>query len=91
MHSAARDLGQRYRSLDVTQIREMGRNLLANTGDYAKAMEVLPEYVRGRVALQTILGPRADDKEMEHFSRFIDIAGRSRDVRLYPIPHRPVH
>ncbi|MCA0317478.1 MAG: hypothetical protein LCH88_05340 [Proteobacteria bacterium] len=69
-----------YRSQDHVQIRELMRNLLANVGDYGKVNELAEPYLRGRVALQTILGPRADDREMEYFSRFIDLAGRSRDV-----------
>lgn len=72
-------LSQRYPSLSMEQIRTTGRQLIPNVGSFPVAQELLPDFIRARVALKTIDGTGADEGEMEKFSRAIDILGRSMD------------
>lgn len=74
-------LSHRYPSLSMEQIRTTGRQLVPNVGTFDKAQELLPEFIRARVALKTIDNTGADEGELETFSRAIDVLGRSMSVQ----------
>ncbi|GJE43828.1 hypothetical protein [Methylobacterium soli] len=76
----ASELSRQYPSLSKLGVREQGRLLIPNVGDYGTASELLPEYMRGQVALQTAGGVDQGSKDMERMARFIDLIGRSRSA-----------
>jgi len=77
LRSKASEIVQQYPSLSRLSVREQGRLLIPNVGDFDAAMSVLPEYIKGQVALQVTAGPDGGQKDMEAFARFVDIIGRS--------------
>lgn len=77
LRTRASEIVQKYPSLSRLSVREQGRLLIPNVGDFNTAMAVLPEYIKGQVALQVTAGPDGGQKDMENFARFVDIIGRS--------------
>ena len=80
LRAKAAEMSRMYPSLSQLGVREQGRLLIPNVGSYDTAMQVLPEYLKGQVALQTIAGPGEGAKDMEAFARYIDVIGRSMSV-----------
>lgn len=80
LSAKAMQLSAQYPSISPLAAKEMGRLLIPNVGNAAKAMELLPDYIRAQAAVQTISGPQNAGKETEVLSKFIDNIGQSMDV-----------
>jgi len=80
LREKAAEMSRLYPSLAPLGVREQGRLLIPNVGNFETAMKVLPEYMKGQVAMQTMSGPEEGGKDMEAFARYIDIIGRSMSV-----------
>lgn len=80
LRAKAAEYSRQFPSLGQLGIREQARLLIPNVGDFDTAMKVLPEYLKGQVAMQTMSGPEEGGKDMEAFARYIDIIGRSMSV-----------
>ena len=71
-------LGSKYPSVDITNIAEMARVARAMMGDTDRALSVLPEMVRGMVALQSAKGTDMAVMQMNSLLRGIDNAGANK-------------
>lgn len=80
LRAQAGELTNMYPSLSNLGVREQGRLLIPNVGDIGKTKELLPEYMRAQVALQTMSGPEGGAKDIAYLSRAIDLMGRSTSV-----------
>ncbi len=72
-------LGSQYPSVSITDIAEMARNARAMMGDTNRALQILPELVRGLVTLQSAKGTDAAVSELRNLLRGIDNAGKNQD------------
>jgi len=68
-------LGSQYQSVSITDIAEMARGARAMMGSTERAMQIMPDVVKGYVALQTSKGPEAAISEMRMFLKGADNAG----------------
>lgn len=70
-------LGGIYSSVGITDIAELGRGARSMMGDNQRGLEILPDLVRGMVALQSAKGTDVAIEEMRGLLRGIDNAGQN--------------
>lgn len=75
---ASEKLGSQYPSVGITQIADMARNARAMMGTTQRGLEILPELVKGMVALQSTKGTDVANTQLVNLLRGIDNAGQNQ-------------
>lgn len=82
IYSKSADLGQRYPSVNVTDIMEMARVARNTMGTTERGMEVLDRMVQGFVTLQSVKGVEAAASELSGLLRGLDNLGKNSNGQL---------
>lgn len=70
-------LGQKYPSISIAEISELGRTSIGLTGNPKDGLDVLEDLVRGQVALQTAQGTDVGAETLRTLLRGIDNLGQN--------------
>lgn len=76
--AAAEKLGAKYPSAGITNIAEMARTARTMMGTTERGLAVLPDLVRGLVALQSAKNPQTATDQLNNLLRGIDNAGQNK-------------
>lgn len=77
MNAKALELSRLYPSVNGTEVMELARNARSLMGDTDKGLEVLPEMIRGLVALQSAQTPEVGSATMRNLLRGADNLGQN--------------
>jgi len=79
LRQASLDATGRYKSLDVTKVSELGRNLYNLMGNMDKGLDLLDPFAKMLTVIQSTKGVKAAETELDSLAKSLDIMGRQED------------
>jgi hypothetical protein len=77
------ELSQRYRTLNIPQLMQLGQSLRSSTGSVPKALEMLETFAQMSSVLTAVRGSHDPQRDLEQFGKAMDVLGATENVPLF--------
>jgi len=77
------ELSQRYRTLNIPQLMQLGQSLRSSTGSVPKALEMLETFAQMSAVLTAVRGTHDPQRDLEQFGKAMDVLGATENTDLF--------